>query len=641
MLMKLIAKLLPRSAMWLLAGALISDGRAASTSIGVNFAGPNSQNAPTFLEATNVAGVVAQAGWNNFSVYDLTNWTLLDSDGAFTGINITYSTQEMGRSTAYDPANNTTNGDSILLNGYLNSLGDRSVGGTNIITFTGLSPTEKYTVIAYTLRDQSGEQAAYWINEGYDTAYHILTEGGLDWVLSPQFRQATNADPFGFPDQGNYVRWDNVSPRAGGSLTVNVSSEFYRGPINGIQLIGTNGWPANTNRVAITFPPRNASVPPGQPGKFRVVINGPWNFQWYSNDVAIVGATSDSFTTVPLWDELGTRAQYKVLVSNGISQQASDPVHLILVPPLPPGGIFYDGFAYPAGPLGNWGEWTLANIAQVSAPGLSYTDGTNWLQVSGNAMVAPIDWDPFPNIPLKVFGTNSYGGPNSTNYMSFLFDFRNLNPTNNSGYVGVSAFEGNPPSDWGNERFFVGKTWYGDFITVDGWIPAGDTNIAGASVIPYQTNGFLVFRIIQDDAGGSQCDLFLNPPLAALPEIPTASAYASKQATFNAVGVNAGEWAGPKNNHGVPYTSPGPLVDEFRFGSTYASVAPIAPVLPPSLTIRLIAPNIRLSWPSSAGYTLQMSDSLGAPGPVWRTGPAGNPVDIPIGTTSQFFRLIK
>jgi hypothetical protein len=74
------------------------------------------------------------------------------------------------------------------------------------------------------------------------------------------------------------------------------------------------------------------------------------------------------------------------------------------VPALRPGGIVYDAYDNPEGVLGNWGEWTLQNTAQVAAPGLTYSDGTNSLQVSGNTMVAPIDWDPFENIPIKLFG---------------------------------------------------------------------------------------------------------------------------------------------------------------------------------------------------------------------------------------------
>jgi hypothetical protein len=365
-------------------------------------------------------------------------------------------------------------------------------------------------------------------------------------------------------------------------------------------------------------------VPPGQSGTFRAVANGPWDYQWYSNNIAIPGAIADSYTTAPLVDELGTRVQYHVVVSNGSDQVTSDSVHLILAPALPPGGIFYDAFNYPASPLGNWGEWTLQNTAQVASPGLTYTDGTAWLEVSGNAMVPPIDWDPFENIPIKLFGDQTYGGPNSTNYMSFLFDFRNLNPTNNSGYVGVSGFEG--AGGWGSERFFVGKTWYSDTITVDGRITD--------SSIPYQTNGFLVLRITQDDAQGTY-DLFLNPPLSGLPEVPTASGTVDFLVTFNAVGVNAGEWAGVKGNHNVPFTEPGPLVDEFRFGETYAAVAPIAI---PTLTVELIESGVSVGWsPELPGFSLQSSDSLSAPD--WTTAPTGNPVTIPVDREARYFRL--
>ena len=348
-----------------------------------------------------------------------------------------------------------------------------------------------------------------------------------------------------------------------------------------------------------------------------MVANGPWDFQWYSNNLAIPGAIHPNYTTVPLVDELDTRAQYHVVVSNGADQVASDSVHLILLPDLPPGGIFYDGFNYPAGALGNWGEWTLQNIAQVASPGLTYTDGTRWLAVGGNATVPPIDWDPFESIPIKLFGDQTYGGPNSTNFMSFLFDFRNLNPTNNAGYVGVSGFEGN--GGWGSERFFVGKTWYSDTITVDGRI--------SDSTIPYQTNGFLVPRITQDDTQGTY-DLFLNPPLDRLPDTPTASGTADFLVTFNAVGVNAGEWAGVKGNHNVPFTEPGPIVDEFRFGATYASVAPIAV---PTLSVIRTDDGVSVSWaPDLPGFSLQSSDSLLAP--IWVAAPAGSPGPHPGGS---------
>jgi hypothetical protein len=89
----------------------------------------------------------------------------------------------------------------------------------------------------------------------------------------------------------------------------------------------------------------------------------------------------------------------------------------------------------------------------IPTPGSS--DGTNSLQVTGNALVPPREaagWNNFKYIAVKSFGTTVYGGPNTTNYMSFLYDFRNLT---SAGGIGVSGFLGT--GDWGNERFFIGK----------------------------------------------------------------------------------------------------------------------------------------------------------------------------------------
>jgi hypothetical protein len=610
--------LLPGIVVSLLATQLIHRAVTADSVIGVNFAGGNVSGTPTLLDRSEVAGVVPQSDWNNFAAYEVTGLLLRDDTPKATAITLAYSTGEMYGSGAFNSAAGITNGNAKLLNGYLNALDN----DTNTVTFAGLSPATRYTVIVYTLRDESDEEAIYWVNDDSNTGPYIACEGALDWLLNPQFRRATNV--FGSPDLGNYVRLDDVTPRPDGSLSVSVASAFHRGPINGIQLISPDPFPPATTPVAINLQPRNVSVSPGESGTFRVVANGPWDYQWHSNNVAIPGAISDSYTTTPLTDELGTRVQYHVVVSNGDDQVISDSVHLISVPALPPGGIFYDAFNYPPGPLGNWGEWTLENTARVVSPGLTYTDGTHWLEVSGNAMVPPIDWDPFENIPIKVFGDQTYGGPNSTVYMSFLFDFRNLNPTNNAGYVGVSGFEGS--GGWGAERFFVGKTWYGDFLTVDGRI--------SDSTIPYHTNGFLVLRLTQNDAQGTY-ELFLNPPLSGLPDVPDANGTVDFLVTFNAVGVNAGEWAGEKGNHNVPFADPGPLVDEFRFGLNYAAVAPIAV---PTLTVALNESGVSVGWsPDLPGFSLQVSDSLSAPN--WNSAPDGNPVVIPVDHTERYFRL--
>src|SRR5678816_1657440 len=66
-------------------------GLGADHLIGVNFAGGNAAGAPTLLGSDEEAGVVPQVGWNNFSAYSLTNWTLLDDTHAFTSVSISYT----------------------------------------------------------------------------------------------------------------------------------------------------------------------------------------------------------------------------------------------------------------------------------------------------------------------------------------------------------------------------------------------------------------------------------------------------------------------------------------------------------------------------------------------------------------------
>ncbi len=621
----------------LLTGLLATHCLGVDYFIGVNFTGGAANDTTTSLDPGDSAGVVPQTGWNNFSAYSVNKGILSDGAGNLTGITISYLTGEMFRSGTYNVGLGFTNGNDKLFNGYLNSLDPAtSSTGTNIITFTNLSPADTYTIVAYTLRDTAGAQAAYWINENYAQAIVILTEDEFSWQADPTFRRGTDtvrpASQF-----ANYVRWDDAAPRPNGTISVSVASEadvpasFYRGPINGIQLISTNAWPSNSTPVAITLQPANQRVPQGQSGTFQVVINGPWRLQWYSNSVPVIGATSASFTTDPLVDFAGTTNKYYVVVSNNVNSVTSSIVNLVLLPPLPPGGIFYDPFDYPAGPLQNLGDYTPLNTALVHSNGLSYTDADGFaLEVSGNSMRPQIDWDPFSNMPIKLFGTNIYGGLNSTSYVSFLFDFTNLS-TNNSGYVGVSGFLNSsvPPNwDWADEQFFMGKRWYNDFLGYEG-------GGAGDSTIPYRTNGFIVVRIANDGTT-TTVDLYHNPPLSGLPATPDLTVSPGSPRSFNAVAVNTGEWDGPVGAHRNDFTPPGPLVDEFRFGTTYGSVAPVHP----RLTIQLVGANVRISWPTFAfGYTLQQSDSLSSP--TWGPGPSGNPAIILASQAARYYRLGK
>jgi len=133
--------------------------------------------------------------------------------------------------------------------------------------------------------------------------------------------------------------------------------------------------------------------------------------------------------------------------------------------------------------------------------------------------------------------------------------------------------------------------------------------------------------------------MYHNPPLSGLPATPDLTVNPGSARSFNAVAVNAGEWDGAVGEHRNDFTPPGPLVDEFRFGTTYASVAPVASV---NLTLRIqrVGSSVQISWPAAAsGYTMQQSDSLNPPN--WGPAPAGNPVTIPISQGARFYRLAK
>jgi len=501
-----------------------------------------------------------------------------------------------------------------------------------------LFPSDPNQQGSESLRDNPGAQAVYWINSDTNTIYHILSEGGETWLADPQFRRGTNrlVDAEGFvadetANYGNYLQWDNVLPRPDGTIAISVASEenlsggIQRGPVNGVQIIRSSEFPTNSAIPKIVLQPRNVRVSLGQSGFFRATTDGPWLFQWYSNNVEIAGAISNSLTTAPISGIEDTRINYKVVVSSGKGKATSDPVHLVLVPALPSGGIFYDGFDYPEGPLGNWGEWSLENISKVVAPGLTYSDGTNSLQVSGNAMVPPREpggWNNFKFIAVKSFGTTVYGGPNSTNYMSFIYNFENLT---SAGGIGVSGFLGT--GDWGNERFFIGKVYGQDYIGFDSGPPRA------TSEFTIYTNAFVVLRLTQNDSTAT-FDLFINPPLTALPETPTlTSVKEDGTVQFDGVGVNAGDW------NRLDSSGPQPLVDEFRFGTTYASVAPIQMEIP-SLEIVLHGSEVEISWaPNVPGFVLQESADL-SPG-SWNNLSGQSPLRAVVGSNARFYRLIK
>src|SRR5262249_47920949 len=112
-------KKIPKLIMMLAVGAAMAFGSAAQAdSIGINFTGGNNAGAPTSLLATDVAGVVPQANWNNANGTGATLTALVNQNGVATTASTTWHADG-----TWGSGTGTTSGDRKLYNGYLDSTG--------------------------------------------------------------------------------------------------------------------------------------------------------------------------------------------------------------------------------------------------------------------------------------------------------------------------------------------------------------------------------------------------------------------------------------------------------------------------------------------------------------------------------------
>jgi hypothetical protein len=139
---------------------------------------------------------------------------------------------------------------------------------------------------------------------------------------------------------GTYVLLTNLVPIHGGiDIWVNVSNtvpmncdlldpENADGQGVSIMELFTSGTFAISTPVAITQQPFPALATPGSTATFTVGTTGLYpTYQWYSNSVAISGATATSYTT-PALTLAANGAQYKVVVKNPLNSVTSTAVSL-------------------------------------------------------------------------------------------------------------------------------------------------------------------------------------------------------------------------------------------------------------------------------------------------------------------------
>jgi hypothetical protein len=180
------------------------------------------------LAPSDVAGVIAQSNWNNdpTRVSDPgvpnphTINQLMDSTGTRTSLSLTVSANDSWFShTGNSDANHT------LLNGIV-----KANAVPAVYTFNNLTPGATYKVIAYTMENDGRGNNTLTIGS---TKYITTAQNGVDY--NGTFVRATNTNPAGPRDVGNYVQFDSVTADDNGRL---VLTDTWDGGTDGTGIAG-------------------------------------------------------------------------------------------------------------------------------------------------------------------------------------------------------------------------------------------------------------------------------------------------------------------------------------------------------------------------------------------------------------------
>ena len=201
-------------------GVTINSGQppTAQPYVGINFVGGGG-SIEGFVSATDIAGAVPQANFNNVDGGSQTAAPLKDSDGNLSPVTVSYAGDVRYTGTG------TSTADDALFEGYI-----RNVSGqyTAPLTVTlGGVPPGNYGLLAYCVGFDF--QSIY--DQAYELAgavtypvFHVRGQAAGQYRSSPGYRRMSSTDP-NARDSGNYVMFENVSPDGTGALTLNVTFE--------------------------------------------------------------------------------------------------------------------------------------------------------------------------------------------------------------------------------------------------------------------------------------------------------------------------------------------------------------------------------------------------------------------------------
>ena len=201
---------------------------AQAASIGINFGAGRAESA---LGASDIAGVIAQANWNNASGGSGSLAVLNTDDGSASGASVSWATDEQ-----WSAGIGVTNPDATLLNGWISanntSAPDASIDITNI-------PFAAYNLYVYMNHDRATEDVditgpfgTFRLHET-DSDLEANIADAITWV---QQTADANGDP---TQEGNYALFTGLTDSNLNLILGPGGAEgsLDRGAITGIQLV--------------------------------------------------------------------------------------------------------------------------------------------------------------------------------------------------------------------------------------------------------------------------------------------------------------------------------------------------------------------------------------------------------------------
>jgi len=263
---------------------------SVTKSVAVSFVGGGANGAPTWMETNDIAGVQAQAYWNNAtnstgSVGVNLPDTLTDSDG-----NASLVTFEYAATGTWGSGTGTETPTERMLNGLTGTSGAANPNTLpNTFTFHNVpASVNGNSILIYSVSPPLQVQTLkYYISAGTPVLTNYMRILNSDeYKPAPGFYRSTSTTAVN-PSVGDFVRFDGIQPDANGDITL--STEVVVGAdretgINGIQL-ALNA-PSPGLPPAITGNPQQTVGPAGGTVTLSVTASGNnLTYQWRKNGV--------------------------------------------------------------------------------------------------------------------------------------------------------------------------------------------------------------------------------------------------------------------------------------------------------------------------------------------------------------------